>query len=808
MRLLHGFARSLLLVLGLAAPAGATTLFLDPALSSLTPSVGPAQSLSGGIVILLGAEPPLSSNTTFELTGLGLVTSGGQLIGLDPALAHPGAGVLSPAGNFLIPNLFLRLVDGAVVVDLTVPDVTGSYGALPGCPAAPCLATSFAIDTQGPAGIVSVQVFAAVPEPASAGLLAAALAALAALRRARGGCAMSRRSVVFAVAAAGLASLAASTCNPPAGLVNQDFFRRTGFQEIHTPGSGDPAEIAPTAAVSSLLGPDLDLNQVDYVRSRWNNGTGTPPRVILIVIPGFLGGATTFDPLARDLVAKFNGTLEVWAVDRRPNQLEDRLGARFALAGALQPACTQSPPLPACSIFVGAQFYAPDTDAAPLGDFPGPGDLDLDLDGVLDPQGQLQDDFGVTRGPLVLAQNDARFMAYWGLDTYFRDWKLLIEDARAVVGASGLVLLGGHSQGTTWASTFAAYDFDPDPAIVVSGHSLIDGLLLLEGGGAGTGAATKPTFSDYQNTVAALDDVGGPEVFLANFSGIPLQALGTSGEVSAIAGLFQPNEPALIQRTPTFGTGIVGLLLSAPSTNRSLGGLFLDDDFSPIGAFRASLGFSDNGPNTLTTLPGFAPFYLAGPATGGGLRQWKEFDDPTLPSCPPNAPNVSPGCALLDNGPPSDPGNPAEPPRVNGREVETTSLTDFFLTQVGKGNGFEWYFASGRPNLDFAYGRDASVLVAQALAVDPSNEGPLVVTQNASMNVPVLAIGGSNGLTPEPKSFAGYLGSIATPPADKRVVIVEGYAHLDVINARNNKALPPIVDFVTELLQRKLLASF
>jgi pimeloyl-ACP methyl ester carboxylesterase len=620
---------------------------------------------------------------------------------------------------------------------------------------------------------------------------------------------MKSRSLVLAAALAGLSSLAPSTCNPPSGLVLQAFFTRPGYVEAHTPGSGDPAEIAPTAAVTSLLGADVDLNRVHYVRSRWDNGTGTPPRVIVILIPGFLGGATTFDPLARDLVAKFNGNLEVWAVDRRPNQLEDRLGATFALMGATQPACTVSPPLPSCSIFVGAQFYAPDLDAAPTGDFPGPGDLDLNLNGVFDPQGQLQDSFGVTRGPLLLAQNDARFMAYWGLDTYFRDWKLLIEDARAVVGPSGLVLLGGHSQGTTWASTFAAYDFDPDPAHVTAGYSLIDGLILLEGGGVGAGSATKPTYAQYQATVASLDDVGGPEVFLANFSGIPLQSLGTSGEVSAIAGLFQPNEPALIQRTPTFGTGIVGTLLSAPSTNRALGGLFLDDDFSPIGAFRASLGFSDNGANTLvTTLPGFAPFYLASPATGGGLRTWKEFDDPTLPSCPPNTFNVSPGCALLDNGPPSDPLNPAAPPRNNGREVETTSLTDFFLTQVGKGNGFEWYFASGRPNLDFGYGRDSSGLVAQALAVDPSNEGPLVVTQNAAMNVPVLAIGGSNGLAPEAKSFANYLGSIATPAADKRVVIVEGYAHLDVINARNNKALPPIVDFTNELLQRKLLSSF
>jgi hypothetical protein len=188
MRRLYGFARSLLLVLGVATPVGATTLVLDPLLSTLTPTSGPVQSLSGGMVILLGAEPPLSSNTTFELTGLGLTASGGALIGLDPALAHPGAGVLSPSGNFLIPNLFLRLVDGSTVFDLTVPNVTGSYGALPGCPVGTCLSTSFAIDTQGPSGVVSVQVFAAVPEPATGVLLAAALAALASRRRfAKGG---------------------------------------------------------------------------------------------------------------------------------------------------------------------------------------------------------------------------------------------------------------------------------------------------------------------------------------------------------------------------------------------------------------------------------------------------------------------------------------------------------------------------------------------------------------------------------------------------------------------------------------------
>ena len=617
---------------------------------------------------------------------------------------------------------------------------------------------------------------------------------------------MKRLALVLFVLLATLL-VGVSRCNPPPSALSQVVVNQPGFLEVHTPGSGDAEEFAATAAVTTLLGPNPDLNTITTVRTTYDDGSSNPTRAVLILIPGFLGGATTFDPIARDLVRSFNGSVEVWAVDRRPNQLEDRLGAEVAFDGAESADCMASPPLTTCSIYVGAQFYSADVDTAPLGDFPGPGDLDLDLDGVLDPQGTLTDGFGVTRGPVVLTQDDARFMAHWGLDTYFRDWKILVEEARALVGESGLVLMGGHSQGTTWSTTFAAYDFDRDPTVVDPGYALLDGLVLIEGGGVGPGVSSKPGALAYALNVQAIETPGGPPVFLEDFSGIPLQALGTAGEVSALAGFYQPDEPSLIQRTPTFGSGVVALLLGAPSTNRAVAGFFLDDDFSPIEAFRASLGFSDDGTNILTNLPGFAPFYLAAEIPGG-FRTWKDFDDPTLPTCPPGDPTVSPGCAILDNGPPSDPNDPTDPIRENGVEAEVTSIDDFLETQFGKANGFEWYFVSGRVSLDFQFGNDSSALVADFLTFNASSEGPLVVTQNANVDVPVLGIGGSNGLVPEAKSFDRYFDSIATPAADKRVAILEGYAHVDPINARDNLAVPAIVDFVNELLQRKLLATF
>jgi hypothetical protein len=585
----------------------------------------------------------------------------------------------------------------------------------------------------------------------------------------------------------------------PAGRVVQRVVHSAGFVEPHTPGSGAAEEAPAGPGLEALLGAPVDLNRVTTVRTRWQGpgGFAPRPRAILILIPGFLGGATTLDPLARDLVKAFRGKLEVWAVDRRPNLLEDRLGSLHASAGATEAECATSPPAPGCAIFEGAQFYFPDLDARPLGDFPGPRDLDVDLDGVKDPQLPLVDRFGVTRGPILFEQDDVRFMAHWGLDTYFRDWKRLVLSARRHVTPGGVVLLGGHSQGTGWSTLFAAYDFDPDPRRVVAGHRLIDGLVLLEGGGAGAGSATKPSLAEYQATVAALETNGGPDVFLTSLMGfIELLPLGQVGEVASLGAFYQPDEPAVSQRTTIFGSGVISSLLGAPATNRAAVGFFLDDDFSSFAAFRASLGFSDDGPNFFSTLLG-APFYQA--LANDSLRTWKEFDDPTLPTCPPNTEDVSPGCALLDNGPPSDPTDPNASPQVNGPEREVTSVDSFAKTQFGKLNGFEWYFSSGRPNLDFAYGRDSSALVAEHLAVDPGDEGPLVITQNARVNVPVIAIGGANGLTPEERSFASYLGSIATPAKWKEVHVIPGYAHLDVVSAEENEAVPLVADFIARV---------
>lgn len=178
---------ALVAALALASPASAATivtLALDPSQSSLSPEVGSAESLSGTITLALGTLPLGGANTTFDVIGLSVTASGGATIALDPDVANPGLGVLTPAGAFVVPILYVRITQGSAV-DLPIPDVTGSVVFGPGGASLAQLTTSFGIDTGAPAGVVTVNVVA-VPEPASLALFGFGIAALCGRRAARG----------------------------------------------------------------------------------------------------------------------------------------------------------------------------------------------------------------------------------------------------------------------------------------------------------------------------------------------------------------------------------------------------------------------------------------------------------------------------------------------------------------------------------------------------------------------------------------------------------------------------------------------
>ena len=79
-----------------------------------------------------------------------------------------------------------------------------------------------------------------------------------------------------------------------------------------------------------------EQNRLRVVRYRVDTAASSPvaARAIVIMMPGFLGGAGSFDPLARALVRRGKddpaGPIEVWAIDRRSNLLEDTHGSDVA----------------------------------------------------------------------------------------------------------------------------------------------------------------------------------------------------------------------------------------------------------------------------------------------------------------------------------------------------------------------------------------------------------------------------------------------------------------------------------------------
>ena len=80
-------------------------------------------------------------------------------------------------------------------------------------------------------------------------------------------------------------------------------------------------------------------DSLGYLRFRSSRGPEDAKRAdaVITLIPGFLAGAATFDQIARNVIRdaeKRGKHVEVWAIDRRANCLEDHHGVRGRRQGA------------------------------------------------------------------------------------------------------------------------------------------------------------------------------------------------------------------------------------------------------------------------------------------------------------------------------------------------------------------------------------------------------------------------------------------------------------------------------------------
>ncbi|TDJ03375.1 MAG: hypothetical protein E2O73_00190, partial [Deltaproteobacteria bacterium] len=594
-------------------------------------------------------------------------------------------------------------------------------------------------------------------------------------------------------------------------------------ETLNLPSSAQPAEtpgtpgvvVDPNSPLITQFGdPNFDLNNARYTRYFLGTLLEPPPAAqpdaILILIPGFQGGAGSFKILAENLIRRAflqSGlTLEVWAFDRRSKQLEDAVGLDIAEA-VLDPNI-------ALDWLYGAE-------------------LGLSLHPALVSGPNRRAIFHNT-------SDDIPFLASWTELVFSRDIDAVVEEARATA-TNANVFLGGHSAGASFTGRYAATNFNPDPeGAVEAGYAKLRGLVLLEGSGGSTAGAAPAedtldriedrfdgglfnavksdqpscvdgTLCDPNNPVACSgkgkqtctgprlaydlrDGLLNPRV-IAAVEPLSIQAVTDPDSGQIILQVDQngiPGNNAIDQVPDLFG---LSLILPDSYTVEAGFGSFIDDDgfiFGLDASLPISLGFT--GP------------------TVNGLVTWLDITE------------VVPPEAFPDNGPAPT----GAPFGFWGVEKEPTRI-DRVLSAfyVGETNVLEWYYpssglsvTSGLPSLD-----------SSALSLDPpAGRGRRDIenlTQAANIDIPVISFGGSNGFASVPGTFVAFGQSIGTCTAAScdgftpRVVdpnapnaafptlggvaggyevhISEGFTHQDIImsedNADNN-VIAPLLDFL------------
>jgi pimeloyl-ACP methyl ester carboxylesterase len=588
-------------------------------------------------------------------------------------------------------------------------------------------------------------------------------------------------------------------------------------QPAHTPGTPGVVVTNP-GLIEQFGGAGFSLNNARYTRYYLSDQASSQADAILVLVPGFEGGASTFAILAENLLRRAQTEtsliLEVWAVDRRSNQLEDSAGLEIA-EREMDPG-------------IGLDFLFGEQ-------------LNLELDAT------LESELG-RRAIFYNSADDLAFMAQWTTLVHSQDIDSVVEVAReAALNAN--VFLGGHSAGTGYAARYAATDFDFTGLARNPGFAKLRGLVLLEGGG-GSLATTEPddalldqiearfdgglygavrsqsprcidgitqcsqdlaqvdcrAFSNRTCTqpLSAYSEVAGllsPELFAAS-EVTSLEAV-TRGDTGT--SILQQDQNGIegnnaVDQVPEL-FGLKLLLGTEPATSVALTGLFLDDD------------------GGAALVAGFVATSLGAPGPEvDGVRTWLGLGEDI------------PAEVFTDNGPAPTDLNAAS---VWGVEVEPTDLEGRLMEflYLGQTNFSDWYYPSSGLSITAGLGLDTTALSAPP----PLGRGRSDIdnrTQAGFVDIPVIAFGGSNGLVPVSGELLGYADSLApcaapscdglTPRVVDReqpstafpefggtaggfeVYITEGFAHVDVVTAEDdetNTITGPLLEFVQRNLR-------
>jgi hypothetical protein len=381
---------------------------------------------------------------------------------------------------------------------------------------------------------------------------------------------------------------------------------------------------------------------IAYLRYRNPDG---PPRpaaadAILVAIPGFLGGAASFDGLARNVVrnaAAKGRDFEFWALDRRANCLEDHTGVR---AGT-----RPRDPRVAMGYYYGGRKV------------------------------------GGRRFGGFATHEDAEVLETFGLERTVRDWYRVIQRIRGRRARARKLLCGGHSLGGPLTAAFSSWDFDGNPETKGdAGFRQCAGLFGLDTtvesqgsgsgsgfGGFGAGASPYVDVPPLSPPVLQLPSVLGAAAYREPRSETPvLDLIPSEPEFDLSLRLLYSRDAA------HFATGDPGIRDFRLTNESAFGGIF-DDNSASLGFIRASLGFITGGPLTDKDFPTPGEGTLALPEQPNGpLYGWQRWVRVGAGGPPP----------LNDSG-----------GRYTSRESEVTDIRQFERTMFeAPANFIEQYF--------------------------------------------------------------------------------------------------------------------
>lgn len=350
------------------------------------------------------------------------------------------------------------------------------------------------------------------------------------------------------------------------------------------------------------------------VRFRWLDGTtspGTPEELnrvgvlevgprgapnVLILVPGTSASAAYFVPLARHVVQRARGW-QVWAIERRENQLEDHSVLNRAKLGRATPSET-------------FDYYL----------------------------GWLADS-SITEHFRLIPDAEVGYAREWGMRVAVEDMRVIVKDAKR---RARRVVLGGHSLGGSITTAYATWDFDGEMGAVD-----LDGLVFIDGGSGNN----PPSAEEAQES---LDELAAGSPWLS-FGGIDAPFAGLFNATGSLGALLDPDSPSRGQAFPLLPENLKPPI---PVTNLGQYGYALDTETSPpsLRAAQAHLGkLADSGDprgwqraGELTPIARYATMFSGYPLQDRDGTAWYHPLRLTIDSGAVAAGNANPAQEVLD----------------------------------------------------------------------------------------------------------------------------------------------------------------